>query len=134
MIGRLGRARKGQGLVEMAIVLPLLLLLLFGLLEFGRVLSAGIIVTHSARDGARYGAVGAADQEIIDRIQTKSAVLLYNPADPSKLVIEINRTEADWGGDIEVKVRYAVDLYVPLISEITGDPFIVEGKSVMRVE
>jgi len=118
----------------MAIVLPLLLLILFGIIEFGRVMGAGIMVTHVARDGARYGVVGATDSEIINRIQTKSGAVLYDPNDPSKLTIDIIRTGPARGGDIEVKVSYAVDLYIPLISSITGNPIIVHGSSVMRVE
>lgn len=134
MIRKTVRQKKGQGLVEMALVLPLLLLILFGIIEFGRVMGAGIMVTHGARDGARYGVVGATDSEIISRIQTKSAAVLYDSRDPSKLTIEIERSGPTRGGDIEVKVRYAVDLYIPLVSSITGNPIIVEGTSVMRME
>jgi len=128
------RERKGQGLVEMALVLPLLLLLLFGILEFSRVLSAGIMVTHGARDAARCGVVGATDSEIICRVQTKTAAMLYDPAEPSKLAIEIERTGPDSGGDIAVIVSYPVNLYMPFIPGITGNPIVVAGKSVMRVE
>ena len=120
--------------MEMAIVLPILLLLLFGITEFSRIMGAGIMVTHVARDGARYGVVGATDSEIVNRIQTKSGAVLYDPEDPSKLTIDIERTGSVRGEDIEVKVTYAVDLYIPLISAITGDPIMVQGNSVMRVE
>lgn len=121
-------------MVEMALILPLLLLLLFGIVEFGRVMGAGILVTHSAREGARYGAVGATDSEIITRIQTKSAAALYNPEEPSKLSVNIIRTGPAKGGDIQVEVSYEVTLYIPLISEITGNPVTVAAISVMRTE
>jgi len=134
MLRKIIKQKKGQGLVEMAIVLPLLLLILFGIIEFGRVMSAGIMVTHVARDGARYGVVGASDSDIVQRIQTQSAAALYDPTNPSKLIIDINRSGPTRGGDIEVNVTYAVDLYIPLVSGITGNPIIVHGNSVMRVE
>lgn len=135
VIGRKwARNEKGQGLVEMALVLPLLLLILFGIIEFGRVMGAGLVVAHSARDAARYGTVGAADSEIINRIQTKTAATLYDPADLTKLMIDIARTGPVRGGDIEVDVSYAVTLYIPFISNITGNPVIVRGSSVMRLE
>ncbi|MDD2433344.1 MAG: TadE/TadG family type IV pilus assembly protein [Clostridia bacterium] len=134
MLRKMRREGKGQALVEMALLLPLLLLLLFGIIEFGRVMSASFIVTHGAREGARYGAVGATDSEIVTRIQTKAAVALYDPEDPTKLSIEIGRTGPVKGGDIEVKVSYAVTLYLPLIPEFTGNPLTVVGTSVMRVE
>lgn len=46
----------GQGLVEFAIILPLVLLILIGVLDLGRLSFAAITVTNAAREGARYGA------------------------------------------------------------------------------
>jgi len=52
---RLHRRRaRGQGLVEFALVAPLLLALIFGVFDFGRGLSANVTVTNSSREGARY--------------------------------------------------------------------------------
>jgi len=129
-----GYSEQGQGLVELALVLPILLLLLFGIIEFGRVMGAGVIVTHSARDAARYGTVGATDSEIVERIRTKTAASLYDPSAPTDLQIEIFRTNVDGERDIEVNVRYAVQLYMPIIPGLIGNPFIVEGSSLMRLE
>ena len=47
---------KGQGLVEFALVIPIFLLLLFGIFEFGRYLTAIITINTASREGARYGA------------------------------------------------------------------------------
>lgn len=47
------RRDKGAAAVEMALVLPLLLLLVFGIIDFGRMLNAQITVTEAAREGAR---------------------------------------------------------------------------------
>ena len=41
--------QKGQGLVEFALILPLLLLMFFGILEFGRIFQAYITVQHAVR-------------------------------------------------------------------------------------
>lgn len=46
---------KGQGLVEFAIVLPLLLLVIFGALDLARIFFSVITVTNATREGARYG-------------------------------------------------------------------------------
>jgi Flp pilus assembly protein TadG len=134
MVRKILRNKKGQGLVEFALILPLLLLLLFGIVELGRVMGAGLMANHSARDGARYGSVGASDSEIISRIQTKTASTLYDAEDPSKLSISIVRSGPTRGGDIKVTVSYPVTLYIPLVSNITGNPVVVQGTSVMRVE
>ena len=47
----------GQTLVEFALVLPILLVVLLGVVDFGRVFSASIAVEASARNGAEIGAV-----------------------------------------------------------------------------
>lgn len=47
------RKRRGQSLVEMAMVLPLLTFLTFGLLDFGRAYYFQVSVTNAAREGAR---------------------------------------------------------------------------------
>jgi TadE-like protein len=51
------RKEKGAVAVEMAIVLPLLLLILLGIIEFGRVLNVQVSLTQAAREGARYAAI-----------------------------------------------------------------------------
>lgn len=48
---------RGAVAVEMAILLPLLLLILIGIMEFGRVLNVQVSLTQAAREGARYAAV-----------------------------------------------------------------------------
>ena len=58
--GLLGRhraaARRGQGLVEFALALPILLLLLLGLLEFGIAFDHHLTLQYATREGARTGA------------------------------------------------------------------------------
>jgi Flp pilus assembly protein TadG len=46
-------SRRGQSLVEMAMVLPLLAFLTFGLLDFGRAYYFQVSITNAAREGAR---------------------------------------------------------------------------------
>jgi Flp pilus assembly protein TadG len=48
---------RGQALVEAALVLPLLLLVLVGIMEVGRAWNIHQVVTHAAREGARAAAV-----------------------------------------------------------------------------
>src|SRR5947209_1697573 len=49
------RARAGQSLVETALVIPVLALLTFGLLDFGRAYYFQVAVTNAAREGSRTG-------------------------------------------------------------------------------
>lgn len=53
---------RGASAVEMAMVAPFLLLLLLGIIEFGYVFGQYNEVRHTAREGARYAAVGNPDR------------------------------------------------------------------------
>lgn len=46
---------RGASLIEFAIILPLLLVVLFGIVEFGFILYDKVMITNAAREGARYG-------------------------------------------------------------------------------
>src|SRR5690349_3566186 len=48
--------RRGQAIIEMAIVLPLVLFLLVGGIDFGRIYFTTMTVAHAARARAQYGA------------------------------------------------------------------------------
>lgn len=51
------RSRSGQAFVEFALVLPILLVLLLGIADFGRVFAAGISIEAAARNAAEVGAL-----------------------------------------------------------------------------
>ncbi|MCU0463554.1 MAG: pilus assembly protein [Anaerolineae bacterium] len=60
------RHRRGQALVEFALILPLLILLVFGIIEMARVMQTLITLQNSARAAARYAAIGAIKWDIFD--------------------------------------------------------------------
>ncbi len=51
---------RGAAAVEFAIILPVLLLVMFGIVEFGTLMYDQIMVTNAAREGARWGSVQSA--------------------------------------------------------------------------
>lgn len=58
MIRKLLRRDEAQSLAEFAIVLPMFLILVFGVIDFGMGLRAYISISAATREGARYAAVG----------------------------------------------------------------------------
>ena len=58
MAGTASRSRRGQAAVELALVLPLLLLVIFGAVEFGTAMYDKQVVTNASREAARAAIVG----------------------------------------------------------------------------
>ena len=58
--------RRGQALAEFALVLPLVLLFIGGIVELGRAWNIKQVVTDAAREGARYTVVKDADVDSTD--------------------------------------------------------------------
>jgi len=58
MVRKVVKGEGAQSLAEFALVVPLLLLLVFGIIDFGLGLRAYISVSSGVREGARYAAVG----------------------------------------------------------------------------
>jgi hypothetical protein len=66
------RRERGQGLVEFAMLVPVFLLILTGLLEFGFVFDHAMTINYATREGARSGAAFAAGN---------TTTMICNPAD-----------------------------------------------------
>jgi Flp pilus assembly protein TadG len=78
--------RRGQSLVEFAVILPVFLLILAGIIDFGLGLYSQMTVINAAREGARLGVVEPGNIAGIDaRVQAMSAGL-----DKSRLTVDIS--------------------------------------------
>ena len=66
---RLTGGRGGTTTVEFALVAPLLIFLLFGIIEFGLMVKDVVALNQAAREGSRAAAVGATPATLDDRIR-----------------------------------------------------------------
>jgi len=66
------RARRGQTLAEFALTLPVLLVLMFGIIEFGRIFQAWVTIQNAARTAARFAVTGDYDRTVFSNPDTKS--------------------------------------------------------------
>ncbi len=60
----------GQSVVELALMLPLLILILVGVLDLARIYQAQVTITNAAREGARYAAIHPSSASAV---QTRTA-------------------------------------------------------------
>ena len=123
--------QKGQALVELAIILPILLMLVMGILQFGMMLNSYLTIENAAREGARAGIIGSSDAEIQNLIISTSPSL-----NPKNLTVSITPTEINRksGNTLTVKVTYNYDLIVPIISSLFNNMVVLNGQTSMRVE
>src|SRR3990170_1598575 len=101
---------RGQALVEFALLVPIFLLLLFAIIDFGMGFYSWISVTNGAREGARLGVVMGTEQQIKDQVY--QAVSLPNEA--TKMTVTVTNAQGQPGESVVVKVDYDYDLITPL--------------------
>ena len=71
-----GLNRKGQGIVEFALAFPAMLLLIMGILEFGRFAVTYIAISSASREAARFGAaVGDYDSTLLPPYENCDGIL-----------------------------------------------------------
>ncbi len=72
------RAEEGQNIVEFALLLPLLLYLLLGIIQFGFIFAAYLTLNNAVREGARWGSIyiydNALNENLNDRARNEGIV------------------------------------------------------------
>jgi Flp pilus assembly protein TadG len=148
---------RGQALVEFAFVLPIFLLILMILLDFGRVIFAQYTITQDAREASRVGAVQAEDS-LAKYAAIRAAALGSSPgtaltglqirgedgtgggnsACPDQDTINPNDNFYPdgpvGGGRVVVNIQVVVSIVTPVISNVLGGSFKVCAQSVSFVQ
>jgi Flp pilus assembly protein TadG len=124
---------SGQAVVEFAVILPVLLMILFAILQFGIVFNNYIQVTAAAREGARKAAVsrslGTAAAETAATTSAKSAAPGLKQT--SIAVSYPNSPTFAQGSDVTVKVTYPYSISILGIIVKSGN---LSSSTTMRVE
>lgn len=125
------RSESGQALVEMALSLTVLVFLLFGIIDFGRLFHAYLALDHAGREAARAASIGASDAQI------KTIAIQGSPGlDSAKLNISISPTEDQRkrGVYATISLTYSIEILTPIMAQIIPNPFSLQNQTVMRVE
>lgn len=143
---------KGQALIEFAVVVPLLMLLVLGIFEFGRIYHAKLVVTQAVREGARRAVVvtgttqaaketaaiseaSVSTKDFAEQAGINRSDLLFESGYPT-----VTTPTAVVGGDgnkwVVVKAYYDVPLVFPMFGKAigVGSSVHVTGMAIMRME
>lgn len=127
---------KGSALLEFVLVAPLLLMLLAGIIQFGFIMNAKVVVNSASYEGVR-----AATMSEDPESSAAEAVLNYAASSMpdwnfnGRLNIETNTSGYNPGDDITVKVIYQVpNFFSKIIPFFNSDKINISGESTMQIE
>ncbi|TKV29510.1 pilus assembly protein [Arthrobacter sp. NamB2] len=123
------RREQGAVAVEMALLLPVLILLLLGIMEFGRAFDAQVTLTNAAREGVRVMAISKDAATARSSTVTAAGTLRPQLTDANIAISVPGATTANpcpAGGTATVTITYTLST----LTKIAG-PFSMTGKGVM---
>jgi Flp pilus assembly protein TadG len=126
------RSEHGQSMTEFAISLVILLTLLAGVVDLGRMFFAYIIIRDAAQEGAVYGSIAPKDDLAVlaNEVEQRVKAAFTDPSDSSNVPIDLTKlnvqtdilgaTCATPGSGVRVRVEYSVPVTTPFLGTIIG--------------
>jgi Flp pilus assembly protein TadG len=121
-------SERGAAAVEFAILLPLLLMLVLGTIEFGRAYNAQITLTNAARDGVRVMAISG--NQTAARSAAKNAAVALNPGLQDTNIQFGTACPSTIPAGTSPQATFTIKYTLSTITGIAG-PFPMTGKGVM---
>ena len=131
---------RGQALVEFAVAAPVILILIVGLFDVGRLIYINNELSHAVREGARWGAVQgrAADQAagtntgVTDAVNAGIAVAPGTNVTVACTDVQAGGSTCTSGDLLTVNVTTSVAPITPLIGDILG-PMVLSSEAKMTI-
>lgn len=127
----IAKEEKGQSLVEFALLLPVLMLIILGIIEFGFMFNAKITLNSAAREGARVYAVSKVETEVNQAVNDTLGYL-----GPGDTIVKTYK-DLDTTSGIKmasVTITKKVDFLTNFFDALLGDSIVMESEASMRVE
>ena len=130
------RCQRGSEFVEAAVTIPIVVLVMLAIVQFGLVVYASQMASEAARHGVRWGAVAQANQAGIAASQAagfaSTALPVGNPQ------VSVLAPGGVLGSNIKLQVSYDVPNFLGglagLFPGLPSGPFHVTGEASMRQE
>ena len=130
LIKKLRRSEKGQAMVEMALVLPILILIIGGIVDFGWLFYNKLALNNAAREGARYAAI---HYHLSTDWNAQAVQLMQN------VYVGTNFSQAIVYDAASAQIQAQISANVPVLTGITStilgrDTIEMTGTCIMRLE
>lgn len=124
-------SERGAGLAEFALVLPILVMILFGMIEFGLAHSRSQAIEASAREGGRLASLSSSSAaDVSDRVDATLGGTTFD-APPSVVVSPTSGCAGREGQSVTVTVSAPHRITIPFVLD---RELILTGRSVFRCE
>ena len=118
---KLLRQENGQAMVELAFAVTVMVILLSGIVEFGRIFSTYFIMNHAAREGVRVAVVTGNNTMVESKIKEIMASIAR---DPANYTIDITTSNSPTGVLVwTVNITYDLPLIMPFFTPLLGNPY-----------
>lgn len=117
---------QGQASVELALLLPVVVLLLLAVLQVGLLARDAVLVTHASREAARAAATDP------DPAAAHRAAMGSSGLDHERLAVELTG-RGNAGSRVSATITYRAPTSVPLVGALIGDRTL-RSTATMRVE
>jgi len=134
------KKENGQAMVEFALVLPILLLVFAGIIDFGWIFHNQLVANNASREAARYVAIHYyvdLNSDEAARLKSNEIIVDYVGSSFSGISVSITKSPDDTITGEKVRVHFTgnVKVLTPLLDTILGsDVFPLEAECTMRVE
>lgn len=118
------RNEDGQAMLEFALVLPIFLLILCGIIDFGWLFYNQLALNNICREGARYAVVNTAPDHSTDDIIHHIDNYIESTYTLGDVDVTVTYTKPNdpVGGDVIVAADKEFRYLTPVISTVTGKP------------
>ncbi len=134
------KGEKGQSIVELALILPILVVLLGAIIDFGWLYSCQISANNAVREAARYTSIHFFDSSTDNDEAIAQSIVLGEATQlpPNSTAVALTCLDMDSDGvddSVQVTVSAAVEFLTGISSTLLGKSAVtLSSSSIMRIE
>lgn len=125
------KKKKGQAILELALVLPIILIIFCAIVDYGRILHAKTQLNLVAQEGVRLGGLGKSDCEVENYIKDK---VTLKDVDSINVQLTPDYASRESGDYLTLRITYKVNYITPLMNIFLPSPCEISTESTIRVE